>query len=158
MITDFPQNPFFNVAGMAGFRFAPAEYLSVLPPVILGTVTGAIEFYNPYRLFNGYCTPGKLVFSETPEKTTSGTLYKWKLTGFMPGDVAGAEQLLAEMETYKHLLIVQDLTGQERLVGHAAPLDFAAEFNSGSTAGDARGYTYIFSGESSKRAPVYRMV
>jgi hypothetical protein len=156
MITDFPAAPLANMPGVQGFTYVPYRYVQQLPRIIRSMAVQPILFFNGFRLYNGFSTPGELDFTETCVTSANGPTYEWQITGFVPGDDDELVNLFEEMESCRHLVCVKDKRGVQRLVGIGAPLVFTAKFNDGKKVGDARGYSFTFANTGKNRAPVYQ--
>lgn len=154
MITSFPAAQLANMAGLQSFIFSPYQNINALPAVALKLVGTDVSFYSGYAWLTGYSTISELVFTEKASPDDNGQAYDWLITGFMPGDNDTLANLMEQMSKSRHLVVTQDNSGNKRIIGMNAPLDFAADFGSGKQAGtDTKGYLFSFSGRSITRAP-----
>jgi len=156
-MNSFPKNPLMNMGGIASFNFIPYHFISKLPAVKGKVISTPVLLLPGLSELKGYSTLEKLEFSENAKENDNGTYYQWVIQGFIPGDSAEIINLMEEMETAVHIVILRDNQNQLRLVGMGSPLVFISSFDSGSKPGEARGYKYSFAADSISRAPVYKL-
>jgi hypothetical protein len=160
MIQNFPTMPRFNVAGLlSSFQFIPSYYVSSWPQLNEAVVSNPVPLFDGISFLKGISTLEKLVFEEESAQDVQGTVYNWKITGFYPGDEMDCLSLFSSMSKpwITYLVVVQDIRRHLRLVGYKAPLTFNAVYSSGAVPGEAKGYTFTFTGTGLDRAPRYEV-
>lgn len=159
MITNFPIQPVFNIAGYSDFQFAPYYTVAVFPAAINKMISDPIQFQAPHVFLNGYATMDTLDFSEECKKTSQGPIYEQLISGFVPGDTDELATLMEFMEgsSMKYVVTMTPLNGKRRLIGLTAPLDFSAELVPGKAPGERKGYEFKFSAISTVRAFFYNV-
>lgn len=157
MITNFPDKKPYNLGGYLSFIFSPVQYISGYTRSLAGNVQSAlVAFSAGAGWLTGYATRETLAYTEETQLDDNGNYYNLTVAGFVPGDKPELEQILAEMEMRRHLVVLKDPAGILRIIGSKAqPLDFSASFGSGAARADQKGYTFKFTGASSVRAPQY---
>lgn len=156
MISNFPTPKSYNLAGLLGFKFAPAEAFTVFSGIFDGKILLEIPLVAGFSWLNGYATAYTLGFTEIPKTNVHGTYYEQTVSGFLPGDKAELIALMQEMENQYFVLQVKNPKGINRLIGgYGTPMRFSASFDSGLTRSDGKGYQFQFYAESLNPAPVY---
>ncbi len=158
MISNFPKPKGYNLGGLRTFQFAPLDSIVSYPAIHDGLITTPLQFKAGKNWLDGYSTPYSLQFSETGKDTPNGIYYAQAIDGVIPGDRLESINAVASAEGNSFVVLVTDANGQKRLVGaHGYPLIFLADYNTGSSRSDSKGFSFQFSGMSIIRAPVYRV-
>lgn len=157
MITNFPDKKIYNLGGYTSFVFSPIQFIAgVQRSISANAPIALVSFLGGYDWLSGYATMQSLAYTEEPKTDDNGTYYDLTIAGFIPGDKPELEQVLADMEQQRHLVVLKDPAGILRLVGtDKQPLTFLASYSSGAARSDQKGYTFKFSGTSSVRAPQF---
>jgi hypothetical protein len=156
MINNFPVHKTYTPGGYASFRFLSHNLVTTYPMISEGKALVPVATENNVAFFDGYATRETLNYEEEPVDNGNGTYYNLTVSGFVPGEAAALIDLMETLAYYRHLVIVKDPLGLQRLVGSpAAPLDFQAKFNSGTARPDSKGFNFKFTGQSLYRSPVY---
>ncbi|MFZ4546819.1 MAG: hypothetical protein ACOYN4_05270 [Bacteroidales bacterium] len=102
------------------------------------------------KVFNNiYGTPSSYNFTEPSDVSTSGLLFKQKLTLYYPGLETATQKLLQVLERRK---AVFKITYQHGIVQVIGSLDVPAKFFNSFVAGDATGCSITISCENDERA------
>jgi hypothetical protein len=156
MISSFPTKNAYNPGGYSHFNFVPKDFVSAYPMISGGTALVPVGLAAGYAWLTGYATRGTLNYIEQPQNDGNGTYYLQTITGFVPGERAELIDLLQQMADVRYLVSIKDVFSQWRLVGSlACPLDFMAEYDSGTLYADQKGFKFTFTGTSINRSPVY---
>lgn len=158
MIANFPKKKSYNPGGLRTFKFVPVSFILSYPAIIDGKINSALQLLPGKEWLTGYSTPYTLEYSENAKKSTQGDYYDQSLSGFAPGDHEDLLDVIQSLNDQYFILLVEDARGQLRLVGgYGFPLAFTADFSSGSSRSDSKGFSFEFSGQSIFRAPIYKI-
>jgi len=156
MITNFPLLKTYNLAGLLSFQFAQVDSIVSYSGVFNGKVLFPLTFKIGSDWLKGYSTPSTLNFNESFKSNEHGSYYEQTISGFVPADKADLISLIEEMDNQYFVSLVKDSAGQQRLVGaFGSPMLFSANFDSGLSKSDSKGFQFKFYTESINRAPVY---
>lgn len=156
MLTNFPAKKIYLSGGYRSFQFVPVNKVLSYPMISAAAAVVAVGLSSDAAWYQGYATDQTLSYTEEQQVDANGKYFNLIVSGFIPGDSQALITLISEMEIYRHLLTVKDSRGFKRLIGSpAAPLDFSANFNSGTGRSDQKGFTFQFTGQSLYRAPIY---
>lgn len=160
MISDFEVPEMIErMGGNSGFEFSPFQLVNSIPQAFEGKVIDDITMVGGNIFRQGYATPGTLSYSETPEETMAGIIYKLSVKGFYPKASAAMIALFAEIIRQKHILIVSEISGEKMIFGNKnEPLSFIYSKSSKNTPGERSGYDFEFSGIVTQPSPVYEPV
>jgi len=83
-----------------------------------------------------------------PATSFAGTTYKHEITGFIPGFESDTEAIIKDMMRQRRFVVFyMDSNGDRVLLGRPEiPIRFNAEFSTGLTPAEPRGYKISFSG------------
>lgn len=83
-----------------------------------------------------------------PSTSFAGTTYKHEITGFSPGFDSETEAIMKEMMLQRRFVVIYtDAVDDLVVLGRPEiPIQFTAEFSTGFTSADKRGYKITFSG------------
>ena len=144
------------MGGNSGFEFSPVDLVASIPPDIEGAVTSEIQMVGAAVFQQGYSTPGTLSYSEIPEETKAGPVFKISVKGFYPKASAAMISLFGDMIRQKFILIVSEISGEKMIFGNKnEPLSFIYSKSSKSAPGERPGYDFEFSGIVTQASPQY---
>jgi hypothetical protein len=123
-------------------------------PTSVYSISGkAVTFSSTDDIYEIYCTPESMLFSEQSEQTGAGTLFNTLVSGFIPKD---SEEVLAaknDMARKPYIVIFIDGNGNYKAAGTAnEPLRLADNLSSGQQVSDSAGNQIEFSGKTLTRA------
>jgi hypothetical protein len=112
-----------------------------------------VNFSSTDNIYEIYCSPDSMQFTEVKEITNAGIHYKTALSGFAPKDSVELQEALEYIEPRKWVVIFIDGNGRYKLAGTGAqPLQLAANLISGKNTADRAGCEIPFSGRTLSRA------
>ncbi len=115
--------------------------------------SNTVTFSTTNNIYQIYCTPETLKFTEKPKETNAKTFYNVDITGFLPKNRQETLDAIIAMENKWYLIILKDSNGFYFLIGTAAyPLKLDANLNAGKNVSDLSGYHFHFSGKTITRA------
>jgi hypothetical protein len=156
MIGNFPLKQSYNPGGYSTFYFIQKQYVSSFPITVNGVAAAPLMFWSQKDWLTGYATRGTLQYTEDTQSDANGLFYVKTITGFIPGDRPELISMLEDMVKERFIVLLKDPQGNYRLIGTpAAPLEFTANFSSGSANSDEKGYRFTFTVNSIVRSPVY---
>ena len=123
-------------------------------PTSVYSVNGkTVTISSTDNIYEIYCTPESMVFSEPSEKTDAGTLYNTSVSGFIPKDSKEVLDAINDMERKPYIIIFMDGNGNYKAAGTAnEPLCISDNLNSGQQTSDRPGHQFEFSGQTLTRA------
>lgn len=134
-----------NLGGLLKIWAVPYDVISVRKGV--ATISSTT---NVYQL---YCTPESMDFSEKKEVTDAGMVYNTIVSGFTPGNNNDLQEALEYMETHKWAVIIQDGNGNFKVAGATSyPLRATGEIRTGKLTSELYGCQFTFSGNALERA------
>lgn len=147
---------FENLGGIIKFNFVPIEHVDSIDIPIKGIITQPVSLASGKQWFSGYGTLGSISFTETPEKTNAGELFKRVFTAFCPKDDEEIDTLFNEMRNMQFLLDYTDSNGLRKLIGSIdEPLKFSASLNTKSQMQELAGHSISFFGDGTHKSYVY---
>lgn len=156
MINNFPVNRSYSPGGYQSFLYVPFQYVAAYPIINNGQAAAPVSLKAGGQWLQGYATRETLNLTEEPQISEHGTYYKPVISGFVPGESANLIAVMEGMDPYRFMVIMKDAIGRMRLVGTPAmPLNFSANFSSGSGRSDSKGFNFKFFGDTLNRAPMY---
>ncbi|RLD56271.1 MAG: hypothetical protein DRJ01_15475 [Bacteroidetes bacterium] len=112
-----------------------------------------VTFSTTENIYQIYCSPESLKFTEQPKETDAKTYYNTDVTGFLPGNKEEVKDAISAMENRWYQVIVKDANENFILIGTAAyPLKINAVLQAGKNVADLSGYQINFSGKTITRA------
>lgn len=139
------QKPGDNLGGLLKIWAVPSDVVSVENGI--ATITSTT---NVYQL---YCTPESMEFTEPKEVTGAGIVYNTSIGGFIPGNQTDLQEALEYIEPRKWVVIFRDGNGNYLAAGASHyPLRAAGEIRSGRLTADASGCQLTFGGKTLARA------
>lgn len=146
-----------NMPGVVSFQFVPLPWVESVPaPMGAHTLASAVVLKAGKSWLDGYSTLGALEYEEQLVQAGGIEQYLQRLKGKVPGHSAALQQQLDGMAKQQHLVLLKDTTGLQWLLGNLTRgCRLTWSYNSGSTNGGWRGYSYTFSLECKHPALVY---
>lgn len=112
-----------------------------------------VSFNNTDNIYEIYCSPDSMQFTEPMEHTKAGIHYNTAISGFTPKDSEELQEALAYLEPRKWVVIFIDGNGDYKLAGaRYLPLRLTPSINSGRNTADRAGCEIPFSGKTIARA------
>ena len=112
-----------------------------------------VTFTDTTNIYEFYCSPDSMQFSEPKKLTDAGTHYITTVGGFIPKDNQELQEALTYIEPRKWVIIYIDGNGDYKLAGTSGyPLRLSSELNSGRDTADRAGCNISFSGKTLARA------
>ena len=112
-----------------------------------------VTFPSPQNIYEIYCPPDSMSFSEQKQKSTSGIHYNTEVNGFIVGDTQNNQEAVNYMEPKKWVVIFRDGNGNYKLAGLAGnPLVFTANLTTGNQTAQRAGYSFKFTGNTLARS------
>jgi len=134
-----------NLGGLLKIWAVPASDL-----VVSGN---EVTFTNTTNIYEIYCSPDTMEFSEPKEVTEAGTHYNTVISGFIPQDNAAMQEALAYIEPRKWVVLFIDGNGKTKLAGTPVnPLRFTADLTSATDTTGRAGCRVQFFGKTLARA------
>ncbi len=127
--------------------------LWAIPYGTFSTQGATINFINQDNIWQIYCSPESIDFSENSELSASGLIYNTELRGFIPQDNASLQTALAYLDPRKWAVIFIDGNGKYKLAGNQNdPLRFSSELNTGKETASLAGCSFKFYGKTKYRS------
>ncbi len=124
-----------------------------VPFGIFSMYGNTINFSSQANIWEIYCSPDSMQFTESSELTPAGTHFNTVVSGFIPQDNATLQEAIAYLEPRKWGVIFIDGNGFYKLAGNQTdPLRFTAEINTGKDTASLAGCSFRFSGKTKTRA------
>lgn len=112
-----------------------------------------VTFSDTSDIYEIYCTPESMQFSEPQETTAAGRHYNTAVSGFIPKDTKDVLNAISYMEGRPWVIIFRDGNGNFKLAGNKTePLRINASLDTGRQVTDRAGYRMEFSGQTISRA------
>lgn len=134
-----------NLGGLTKIYAVPNDVISVS-----GTTVTISDSTNVYEI---YCSPDTMEFSELKEKTDAGIHYNTRVDGFTPGSGAETQEAMEYMEYRKWVVLFKDGNGNYKMAGTTLqPLRMNVDFATGKDTIGRVGYSFSFSGNTTSRS------
>lgn len=112
-----------------------------------------VSFSSQDNIYEMYCSPDSMDFTENSEITPAGTHYNTTINGFIPQDNVALEEALAYIQPRKWVVIFMDGNENYKLAGSAfEPLRVNIELNTGKETANRAGCEIQFYGKTKARA------
>jgi len=112
-----------------------------------------IHIVSDVNVYQIYCSPDSMEFSEVSEISGSGKHYNSTISGFIPNDNAALQEAIAYLEPLKWNILYIDGNGFFKLAGSISdPLRLSGSFESGKDTSSPAGFLFRFSGLTKNRA------
>ena len=112
-----------------------------------------VTFSNTENIYQLYCSPDSLQFSETLKRTDAGIHYNTIVSGFAPKDSEELQTALQYIESRKWIVIFRDGNGYFKIAGnYGEALKLSSGLNTGRNTSDRAGCKIEFSGKLKNRA------
>lgn len=145
-----------NLGGVLRFNFIDVNDIESIDVAVNSMVLQAVTLKTAKQWFAGYGTRGSIGYSETPEITNAGTLYKRQFVAFCPKDGPDNDDLFNEMRNKQFIIDYTDGNGLRKLVGSLEePLFFSATLNTKTNTPELAGHSISFYGDATYKAYVY---
>ncbi len=154
-MNNFPQPPIDNMGGLSFFKFLEVEGVAEFPYVINNEINDDISLNSDYSWADGYSSAEKLEYSENSKTSDNGKYLESLLKGSAPYS-EDFHKLFESMNNRRFIIHFSDSDGNERIAGtDEQPLTFSYNFTTQTESG-VKSYTYKFSGNIRKSAPIYK--
>lgn len=145
-----------NLGGVLRFNFIDVNDVQSIADAVNSTVSTAVTLKTAMQWYEGYGTLGSIGFTEIPEMTGAGTLYKRQFVALCPQDGEDINDLFNEMRNKQFIIDYTDSNGLRKLVGSLEePLNFAATLNTKTNMPELAGHSISFYGDASHKAYRY---
>lgn len=126
----------------------------LVPPDAVSSLTkGTLALRSTDEVYEVYCSPGSLAFTEPMERIRAGILYKPEIKGFIPKDSPEIEQAINEMAGRKYLGVFLDGNEQYKVCGSVAtPLRVYFDLDTGADTPDRNGHSILLSGSQRNKS------
>ena len=112
-----------------------------------------VSFSSTDNIYEIYCSPDSMKFSENKELTAAGIHYNTVVSGFTPKDSVELQEALEYIEPRKWVVVFIDGNGNYKLAGTAGcSLRLSPVLSSGKQTADRAGCEITFSGKTISRA------
>ncbi len=108
-----------------------------------------IHIIGTSNIYELYCSPDSMDFSEISNKTDSGLSYDTVISGFIPQDNPTVQEYLFYILPRKWSIIFIDGNGSYKIAGNSSyPLRFSYELKTGKDTSSLAGFTFQFFGKT----------
>lgn len=154
MIIDFPEFDNETMGGNQSFKFIPVNDCASLPTALACVVDENPTPKYGKALLDGLAIIDTLTFLETLEQSAAGVYYKTTIKGKVPQINSGYLALFAEMCTCRHIIIIKDNNGFERMCGTLANgMKFTFNMEIKETPAGSAAIEFLFSSQSIQPSP-----
>lgn len=145
-----------NIGGVLRYNFIDVNDVQSIDIAINSVISNAVTLKAGKQWSVGYGTLGSMSYTEPPELTSSGTIYKRLFTAACPEDNAGNTNLFELMSNKQFIIDYTDNNGLRKLVGSLdEPLFFSPTLNTKSGIPELGGNFISFYGDGSHKAYIY---
>lgn len=124
-----------------------------VPHDVISVNNGVATISSDTNVYQLYCTPESMEFTEPKELTPAGTVYNTNIAGFIPGNGTDLQEALEYIEPRRWAVIFTDGNGNYRVAGATEyPLRANGEIRTGKQTAEANGCNMVFAGKTLARA------
>lgn len=160
MSNDIEKHHGDNLGGVNSFKFAFANSVDTIPPIIDGSIHHAVTLLTspPSRWFDGYCTEGTMQLKETAKDSEHGEYQEKEFTGIVPKGRPELIDLFNSMADQLFIIDAIDNNGIRRLIGNKEePLKLKVDFDTKADVPQRNEYRISFKGTGVKKSPQYNL-
>jgi hypothetical protein len=137
--------PVDNMGGLTKLWAIPYNVYS-----LSGKTISIADSSNVYEI---YCTPESMDFSEQKERSDAGNHYKTEVSGFIPGDSEATLAAIEYIEPRRWVIVFKDGNGRYKAAGSQfEPLRTNPDLSLGKDTVGRAGYSFSFSEKTTSRA------
>ncbi len=145
-----------NLGGIIRFKFIPVTDVESIDNPIDHVIATPVILKTNKRWFDAYATKGTIGFTEVPEKTANGDVFKLQFNAICPKDSADRSNVFNQMRNQRFIVDYTDYNGLRKLIGSLEePLFFSSSLNTKTEVVGRNEHSISFYGESSHKAYVY---
>lgn len=158
MITNFAEFDNESMGGCESFRFIPVSHTQSLSDAVNSVINSLPVAIQDKAILTGLAVMDTLSFSENQEESNAGPFFKTVIKGFVPKLSAAYIAMFSEMKQARHIVIVKDNNGFERVCGNLLNgLKFSFDQDTKDAPAGANGITFKFYGEFTEPSPFLQL-